>query len=234
MLTSGSNFDIVKLFSPLIIAFFVIAIIKFLFDVVIPDLVKDWRIRRQFNKGTAWRSDRDLLHWMRGMSPTEFEEFIAELFQRMGYRSEAVGRSHDGGIDVVIEKNGIKNYIQCKKFITSTVSVGAVRDFYGALADHLTNGKGYFITTNKFTLEAERFAEDKPIELVDGFKLVHYVRLVEKENNQTFNMVSEVQVNKFCPKCGGQLIKRDSKFGKFFGCSNYPKCHYTKNLVDSE
>jgi len=32
----------------------------------------------------------------------------------------------------------------------------------------LAQAKGYFITTNKFTLEAERFAEDKPIELIDG------------------------------------------------------------------
>ena len=47
------------------------------------------------------------------------------------------------------------------------MTVGDVRNFYGALADHLTNGKGYFITTNKFTLEAEKFADDKPIELID-------------------------------------------------------------------
>ncbi|MBO4245571.1 MAG: NERD domain-containing protein [Bacilli bacterium] len=31
-----------------------------------------------------------------------------------------------------------------------------------------------------------------------------------------------------CPKCGGQLVERKSKYGKFIGCSNYPKCKYTK------
>ena len=30
-----------------------------------------------------------------------------------------------------------------------------------------------------------------------------------------------------CPKCGGNLIERTGKFGKFIGCSNYPKCKYT-------
>ncbi len=31
-----------------------------------------------------------------------------------------------------------------------------------------------------------------------------------------------------CPKCGGKLVERTSKYGKFYGCSNYPKCKYTK------
>lgn len=30
-----------------------------------------------------------------------------------------------------------------------------------------------------------------------------------------------------CPKCGGKLILRDGKYGRFLGCSNYPKCRYT-------
>ncbi len=29
-----------------------------------------------------------------------------------------------------------------------------------------------------------------------------------------------------CPRCGGKLIKRDGKFGPFWGCSNYPKCRF--------
>lgn len=33
-----------------------------------------------------------------------------------------------------------------------------------------------------------------------------------------------------CPKCGGKLVKRKGKYGEFIGCSNYPKCNYTKKL----
>lgn len=29
-----------------------------------------------------------------------------------------------------------------------------------------------------------------------------------------------------CPKCAGKLVKRTSKFGPFYGCSNYPKCRH--------
>ncbi len=33
-----------------------------------------------------------------------------------------------------------------------------------------------------------------------------------------------------CPKDGGELIVKQSRFGTFIGCSNYPKCKYTKSV----
>ncbi len=33
-----------------------------------------------------------------------------------------------------------------------------------------------------------------------------------------------------CPNCGGILTIKDSKRGKFFGCSNFPRCKFTKDL----
>ena len=32
---------------------------------------------------------------------------------------------------------------------------------------------------------------------------------------------------KRCPKCGGNLVKRNGKYGEFIGCSNYPRCKFT-------
>ena len=29
-----------------------------------------------------------------------------------------------------------------------------------------------------------------------------------------------------CPECGGDIVKRKSKRGEFYGCSNYPKCNF--------
>jgi hypothetical protein len=149
--------------------------------------IDNWHLRRKFKKGETWRSDRDLLHWLRGMKPSEFEDYITDLFSRLG----------------------------------------AVRDFYGALADHLANGQGYFITTNKFTLEARKFAEDKPIELIDGFELIRYIRMAKKDDKP--NAMSAIKPSGLCPKCGGKLVERTGKFGIFYGCSNYPRCKYTIN-----
>lgn len=34
-------------------------------------------------------------------------------------------------------------------------------------------------------------------------------------------------INK-CPLCGGELVNRQSKYGSFVGCSNYPRCRFKK------
>lgn len=39
---------------------------------------------------------------------------------------------------------------------------------------------------------------------------------------------NEKSDNMLCPKCGGQLLKRNGKYGEFIGCSNYPKCRFIK------
>ena len=36
--------------------------------------------------------------------------------------------------------------------------------------------------------------------------------------------------NNLCPKCGGKLGIKLSKYGAFIGCENYPKCNYTQRL----
>lgn len=42
------------------------------------------------------------------------------------------------------------------------------------------------------------------------------------------NHEKELENNILCPKCGNELIEKNGKYGKFIGCSNYPKCRYIK------
>ncbi|KYK26840.1 hypothetical protein AYK26_04610 [Euryarchaeota archaeon SM23-78] len=55
-------------------------------------------------------------------------------------------------------------------------------------------------------------------------KRVEHEHEVEKKENGI-----EV-LKKKCPKCGKDLVLRTSVYGKFIGCSGYPKCRYTENL----
>jgi len=50
---------------------------------------------------------------------------------------------------------------------------------------------------------------------------VHYVRNIKKDYEHNL-----------CPRCGGKLVKRNGKYGSFVGCSNYPKCRYTRKDDD--
>ena len=42
------------------------------------------------------------------------------------------------------------------------------------------------------------------------------VKVIEEESKGT------------CPKCGGNLLEKSGRFGRFIACSNYPDCNYTK------
>ncbi|EMH33741.1 type I DNA topoisomerase [Helicobacter pylori] len=36
-----------------------------------------------------------------------------------------------------------------------------------------------------------------------------------------------------CPKCGGELVKKNSRYGEFIACNNYPKCKYIKQIENA-
>ncbi|WQY49759.1 type I DNA topoisomerase [Helicobacter pylori] len=36
-----------------------------------------------------------------------------------------------------------------------------------------------------------------------------------------------------CPKCGGELVKKNSRYGEFIACNNYPKCRYVKQTENA-
>jgi restriction system protein len=199
-----------------LLIFFLAAILKVYFEFTF----KNWQRKSKFDAGGKWRSDKELTNWLAELSPKEFEEQTAEMFKRLGYEVKVTGRSHDIGVDVEMEKNGKKSIVQCKHY-TSKVGRPELARFYGDLAHHLADD-GFFVTTNYFTLDAKKYADDKPIELVDGSMLIKYMK------DAKMGFLSNPE-NNFCPKCGSILVDRSGKYGKFIGCSTYPKCDYTKS-----
>ena len=39
----------------------------------------------------------------------------------------------------------------------------------------------------------------------------------------------QTDTEELCPRCQGRLIRRNGRFGPFYGCSNYPRCRYTRD-----
>lgn len=40
--------------------------------------------------------------------------------------------------------------------------------------------------------------------------------------------VRMTQKGNVCPRCGGKLVERSGRYGAFMGCSNYPRCRFTR------
>ncbi|MDD4532112.1 MAG: type I DNA topoisomerase [Bacilli bacterium] len=52
-----------------------------------------------------------------------------------------------------------------------------------------------------------------------------------KSEDKLADMDPDGLVGTTCPKCGkGTLVLKKSRFGVFYGCSNYPKCRYTQKV----
>ncbi|MBQ7906597.1 MAG: NERD domain-containing protein [Clostridia bacterium] len=49
-----------------------------------------------------------------------------------------------------------------------------------------------------------------------------------EEHIENIHTMQKQVANNICPRCGGNLIKRNGKHGPFMGCSNYPKCTFIK------
>ncbi len=66
-------------------------------------------------------------------------------------------------------------------------------------------------------------------ETIESVRDIKTADIIEKINEFMHNHLFQNNDNK-CPKCGGKLGIKLSKFGAFIGCSNYPKCGFTMKL----
>lgn len=104
------------------------------------------------------------------LSPREFERYIAELFRALGYDRVTLGRgSGDLGVDILVDMDGARTAIQCKRY-KGLVGSPEIQGFLGAMR-HAEAGQGIFVTTGVFSIEAQNMASAHPIELVDKYAL---------------------------------------------------------------
>jgi restriction system protein len=109
------------------------------------------------------------------LTPTEFEALIQNLFTSMGLEARQTRASRDGGVDCVAYDTrpifGGKVVIQAKRY-KNTVGVSAVRDLYGTLQNEGAS-KGILVTTSGYGAASFDFAQNKPIELIEGANLLY-------------------------------------------------------------
>lgn len=49
-----------------------------------------------------------------------------------------------------------------------------------------------------------------------------------RQHVKNIHRMKENIANNICPRCGGKLILKKSKYGDFYGCEHYPACKFTK------
>ena len=182
------------------------------------------------------------LDTLRGLTWQEFELLVGEAYRRQGYKVEETGGSGpDGGVDLILRRNGETVLVQCKRW-KQQAKVGAptVRELRGAVARDKAM-RGIFVTSSTFTREAIAEAEGQPMELVDGKALLELVKEAQGQtapaqaNSIPAGSVHVPSPSLVCPKCGEPMLIRTARTGanagsQFWGCPAFPRCRGTRQL----
>jgi hypothetical protein len=107
---------------------------------------------------------------LRSVSPVEFEELVASLYERMGFAVRRTQLSYDEGVDLYAQRftdAGVEGLIiQCKHYFGGTVGVAAVRELYGTLRSKPNMSRAVLVTSGRFSQRCGEFARGKNIDLM--------------------------------------------------------------------
>ena len=130
-----------------------------------------WRWLQQRRSPVVLPPEELTLADLQAMSPAEFEAWVTRFFARRGYHAVNTPDVGDDGVDIhLTDPQGRKAIAQCKRY-QGTVGAEVVRELYGTVAGE-DAFLGYLVTTGRISDAARRWAQGKPLELIDGERLV--------------------------------------------------------------
>ena len=124
-------------------------------------------------------------------------------------------------VSTIVERGYVK--LEQKKFMPTEIGVE-------------TNNKLQEFFSNIINVKYTAKMESKLDEIADGKViwnklLSKFYKEFEPMVENAFDNMEKKELEKTgetCPECGGDLVVRTGKYGKFVSCSNYPKCKYIK------
>lgn len=129
----------------------------------------------------------------------------------------------------IIDNLKTRNYVSVleKRFIPTEIGF-EITDKLQQFFSHLIN-----VT---YTAKMEENLDDIVNDKIDWLKILKEFYVDFEDSLKTaFEKTTKKEAEKTgekCPECGGDLVIRNGKFGKFTACGNYPTCKYIKNTKE--
>lgn len=97
----------------------------------------------------------------RNLTPREFEEFMAQLYNKLGYNVELTPKTRDGGKDIILRKPDVLGdmvyYVECKRYKEKNkIGLDVVQRLAGIIETDKVNG-GVIATTSYLSPIAEKW-----------------------------------------------------------------------------
>lgn len=106
----------------------------------------------------------------------EFQDFIADLFQKMGYEASVNNKAYDWGVDIIVKNEFFSLGIQCKLSKKEPIDNEAVQEIVAGIR-HYKLDKGMVITNNYFHKSTQQLAKENNVLLWDRDDL--YKKVIE-------------------------------------------------------
>ncbi|MBF0109036.1 MAG: type I DNA topoisomerase [Magnetococcales bacterium] len=117
--------------------------------------------------------------------------------------------------------------LESKKFFPEDVGM-VVNRF---LVEHFNRYVDFHFTAHlEDDLDAISRGEKEWVPLLKSFWNPFIVQVQDKEKTTSRADFTSETTNETCPECSQPLLIKLGRFGKFFACSNYPECRFTRNI----
>ena len=113
---------------------------------------------------------------------TQFELYLVNLFNDLGYKSKHNGKAGDQGADLILKKGDYVYAVQAK-YYTGKLDNTSVQEIIGALKFYNAN-QGVVVTNSEFTQGAKELAKANNVILIDGKGLKKLTDFVFNENKE--------------------------------------------------
>ncbi|WP_203277030.1 nuclease-related domain-containing protein [Metamycoplasma hominis] len=159
----------------------------------------------------------------------------------------------NSGNNIEIMKNPIKQnewHIEALKQIFSKYNININEELFYSLIVFVQGQKPKIGNLNNCSViplnDLVKRIHSYNKEILEESQIENLIKFIQQENiedketrlehNERAKKVLQVQQDKIkehiCPKCNCKLIYKNGLHGKFYGCSNYPKCHFSIENID--
>lgn len=140
--------------------------------------------------------------WWWTLDGWQFEQEVANVFRINGYSAKVTKGSGDGGVDIILKKNGKTSIVQCKHYQTP-VPPEPIRALWGC-KDDFNADEVILVASSGITDSGSRFVQNKP-----NFKVFNLddIILMSKNIQENIEQNKEDKINTKQPaRVGGRKV----------------------------